>query len=194
MPPPLNPFARAACEVVADALGIDAAELAVTTPPRPELGDFAVGCFPAARALKQPPPALAARVAGAFSPGPHLAAASAAGPFVNFRADRAALYRSLFRAALDPDGPSLIPHVGAGRTIVIDFSSPNIAKHLAFHHLRGTVLGNALSKCYAATSHRVVRINFLGDWGTAFGRLIAGFRREKLTPADLDAAPDKVTF
>jgi arginyl-tRNA synthetase len=176
VPLPLNPFARAASEAVAQALGVDPAELPVTTPPRPELGDFAVGCFPAARALKQAPPALAARAAAAFTPGPYLASASAAGPFVNFRADRAALYGSLFRAALGPDGPTLIPtDVGAGRTVVIDYSSPNISKQLAYHHIRTTVIGHALCNLYRALGTRVVGVNHLGDWGTTHGQLIAAY-------------------
>jgi arginyl-tRNA synthetase len=178
VPRPLNPFARAAAEAVADALGIDAGELPVTSPPRPEMGDFAVGCFPAARSLKQPPPALAARAAAAFSPGPLLAAASAAGPFVNFRADRGALYRGLFGAALGPGGPALIPRdVAAGRTVLVDYSSPNISKHLAYHHIRSTVIGHALCNLHRALGARVVGINHLGDWGTTHGQLIAAYRK-----------------
>jgi arginyl-tRNA synthetase len=176
VPLSLNPFARAAARAVADALGVEAADLPVTVPPRPDLGDFAVGCFPAARALKQAPPALAARVAGGFVPGPLLAAATAAGPFVNFRADRGALYRSLFRAALVDR--ALIPRdVAAGRTVVIDYSSPNISKHLAYHHIRGTVIGQALCNMHRALGARVVGVNHLGDWGTTHGQLIAAYKK-----------------
>ena len=178
VPHPLNPFARAAQRAVADALGIDAGDLPVTSPPRPDMGDFAVGCFPAARLLKQAPPALAARAAAAFSPGPHLASAAAAGPFVNFRADRGALYRELFRAALGPGGPTLVPtDVAAGRTVVIDYSSPNISKHLAYHHIRGTVMGHALVNMHRALGARVVGVNHLGDWGTTHGQLIAAYKK-----------------
>lgn len=178
VPLPLNAFARAASQAVADALGFDAAELPVTSPPRPDMGDFAVGCFPAARALKQPPPALAARAAAAFAPGPLLASASAAGPFVNFRADRGALYRAMFTAALGADGPALIPgQPSAGRTVTIDYSSPNISKHLAYHHIRSTVIGHALVNLHRALGARVIGINHLGDWGTTHGQLIAAYLR-----------------
>lgn len=178
MPLPLNPFARAAAQAVADALGADPSLLAVTTPPRPEMGDFAVGCFPLARTLRQPPPALAARAAAAFQPGPHLAEATAAGPFVNFRADRGALYRSLFESALGEGGPRLVPtSVGADRTICIDFSSPNISKQLAYHHIRSTVIGHALVNLHRALGYRVVGINHLGDWGTTHGQLLAAYEK-----------------
>ena len=190
VPLSLNPFARAAAQTVADALGVDAADLPVTLPPRPELGDFAVGCFPAARALKQAPPALAARVAAGFSPGPLLAAATAAGPFVNFRADRGALYRSLFRAAL-VDGALIPRDVAAGRTVIVDYSSPNISKHLAYHHIRSTVIGHALCNLHRALGARVVGVNHLGDWGTTHGQLIAAYKKWGAPePLDITALND----
>src|SRR6185503_184740 len=166
MPLPQSLFARAAAVAVGDALGVDPAELPVSTPPRPEMGDYAVGCFPAARALGQPPPALAAKVAGAFRPTPLLAEVRAAGPFVNFRADRAALYRHVFRTSLGEDASPIATAIGAGKTVCIDFSSPNISKHLAYHHIRGTAIGHALSNLFRALGYRVIGINHLGDWGT----------------------------
>jgi len=173
MPALLSPFRRAAAAAVAQALGTDVA-LAVTTPPDPALGDYAVGCFPVAKALRANPAELARRAAAAFQPTDLLAAATAAGPYVNLRADRGALYRHLFARAL---GGGLIPAVGAGKTICVDYSSPNIAKHLAYHHIRSTVIGQALVNIHRALGYRVVGINHLGDWGTSFGMLLAGCHR-----------------
>jgi arginyl-tRNA synthetase len=68
-------------------------------------------------------------------------------------------------------------NAGAGKTVVIDFSSPNIAKPLAFHHIRSTVIGAALERLHAARGWRVVGINYLGDWGKQFGLLATGFKR-----------------
>lgn len=187
---PLNPFARQAANAVGAALGIDPAELQVTVPPKPEMGDFAVGCFPAAKLLKQAPPALAQKAAGAFEPGGALASASAAGPFVNFRAERSAVYRRLLELTLVADEPLVPTSVGEGRTVCIDYSSPNISKHLAYHHIRSTVIGHALVELYRALGHRVVGINHLGDWGTTHGQLIAAYKRwgaeEPLTIAVLN--------
>src|SRR5690606_1100465 len=122
--------------------------------------------------------------------GELLASASAAGPLVNFRADRGALYRSLFRGPL-AEGGSLIPtEVGAGRTVCIDYSSPNISKHLAYHHIRSTVIGHALVNLNRALGYRVIGINHLGDWGTTHGQLIAAYKKwgapEPLTVAELN--------
>lgn len=170
-----NPFARATAEAVAAATGVPASELTVTAPPRPELGDFAVGCFPAARAAGQPPPAIAARVAAAFQPTALLASATATGPFVNFKVDRAAAFRWVVDATLGDSG-ALVPRV-TDRTVCIDYSSPNISKHLAYHHIRSTVIGHALAQLHRELGWRVVGINHLGDWGTTHGMLIAALEK-----------------
>ncbi len=175
MATPLSPFRRAAAEVVAAALGVSAGELVVSTPPDAALGDYAVGCFPAAKALRAAPAALASRAAAAIPAGDLVESAHASGPYVNVRLRRAALYRHLFQATLGP-GP-LVPPVGAGQTVCIDYSSPNIAKHLAYHHIRSTMLGQALCNLHRALGYRVIGINHLGDWGTSFGMLLAACDR-----------------
>ncbi len=181
MPTPANPFAAAAARAVARALDMAPEDFSVSAPPRPELGDHAVGLFPAAKAKKGAPPALAARVAEGFRPDGLLASAEAAGPFVNFRVDRAAAFRHLFEraagAATAARSPLVPAEVGAGKTVCVDFSSPNIAKHLAYHHIRSTVIGNALVRAYRALGYRVVGINHLGDWGTPHGMLMAAYER-----------------
>lgn len=168
----LNPFARACREAVSAALEMPADAFAVSSPPRPELGDFAVGCFPAAKVKRAAPPKLAAEVASNFAPTDLLASAEATGPFVNFRLNREALYSHLARAALG-DGALISGEIGAGKTVCIDYSSPNISKHLAYHHIRSTGIGHALVNLYRAIGYRVVGINHLGDWGTTHGMLLA---------------------
>ncbi|MEO7094842.1 MAG: arginine--tRNA ligase, partial [Polyangiales bacterium] len=129
--------------------------------------------FPVAKLTEEAAPAIAARVARDLPRGGIIADATAAGPFVNFRADRAATLRWLVDAALRD---RLIPHeLGAGKTICIDYSSPNISKHLAYHHIRSTVIGHALAQINRALGYRVVGINHLGDWGTTHGMLLAAY-------------------
>ena len=175
MPAPLSPFKQAALAAVAGALGVDASILMVTQPPDAALGDLAVGCFPAAKALKLAPPVLARKAAEAFAPTELLASATATGPYVNFKLDRGALFRRLFASAL-VDKQLLPTSYGAGKTVCVDFSSPNIAKQLAYHHIRSTVLGHALVNLHRALGFKVVGINHLGDWGTTFGMIIAGIQ------------------
>jgi arginyl-tRNA synthetase len=186
MPTHHTPLHRAAAEAVAAHAGIAASDLKVEAPPRPELGDLAVGCFAIAKARKQNPADVARAIAAAFQPTELLASATAAGPFVNFRAARSATYRWLIDSALRS---RLVPHeLGAGQTICIDYGSPNISKHLAYHHIRGTTIGHALAQTFRALGYRVVGINFLGDWGTTHGMLLAAWQRwGPVEPLDISA-------
>jgi len=170
-----TPLHRAAAEVVAAYAGISAGDLKVEPPPRPELGDLAVGCFAIAKTRQQNPAEVARAIAAAFTPTPFLVRATAQGPFINFHADRDATYRWLIDGALQG---RLVPRdLGAGQTICIDYGSPNISKHLAYHHIRGTTIGHALAQTFRALGYRVVGINFLGDWGTTHGMVLAAWAR-----------------
>jgi arginyl-tRNA synthetase len=102
----------------------------------------------------------------------------AVGPYLNIFRNSASLYSEL-KASLDRGidqfgGLGL----GNGKTVAIDFSSPNVAKEIGLHHLRSTAIGNSLSRIFKLQGYRVERINYLGDWGTSFGKLIEAFKRE----------------
>ena len=191
----LDSLRRPLAEAIAARLGMDAAAIdALLVPPaKAGSGDLALPCFVPAKHAGKPPPLLAAELAAVAAAVPGVSA-SAAGPFLNIRFAPAAVAAAVLPTLTAEPCAALRLDEGSGRTACIDFSSPNIAKHLAFHHIRSTMIGNALAHGYAAAGWTVVRINFLGDWGTAFGRLIAGWKREGLELAQLDAAPDKVTF
>jgi len=165
----------AAAEAIARAAGLAATDLKVEAPPRAELGDLAVGCFAIAKARGRNPAELAKELAERFAPTELVAKATAAGPFVNLELDRAATFRWIVDAALHR---TLIPNaVGTGQTITIDYGSPNISKHLAYHHIRGTSIGRALVNIFRALGYQVVGINFLGDWGTTHGMVIAAYEK-----------------
>lgn len=165
----------AAAEAVAAKAGLAATDLKVEAPPRAELGDLAVGCFAIAKARGRNPAELAKELAEGFAPTELIAKATAAGPFVNLELDRPATYRWLVDATLRR---SLIPNaIGTNQTITIDYGSPNISKHLAYHHIRGTSIGRALVNIYRALGFQVVGINFLGDWGTTHGMVIAAYEK-----------------
>ena len=162
-------------------------------PTKGVAADIALPCFQLAKGAGMAPPQLAVSLAtliGERLPG---ISATATGPFVNLVFDPAFVAQTLLTQLQDPLQALRAP-AGAGRTVCIDFSSPNIAKHLAFHHIRSTMIGNALCRMYGAAGWKVVRINFLGDWGTAFGRLIAGWKREGLSLDSLANVDDQVLF
>jgi len=168
-------FIEAIVAVAARAgLPADAVRASATVPKERDRADLTLPCFRFAKALEKAPPQVAEDVAAAFEPDGRLASAEAAGPFVNFRLDRAAFTRHVLDAVDDDVGVS---DEGAGRTVVIDYGSPNIAKPLLFHHLRSSVIGQALCNLFRKRGYDVVGLNFLGDLGTAFGRLMVGIEK-----------------
>jgi arginyl-tRNA synthetase len=182
--------------VISRHLGLDTEKItALLMPPaKGVVADIALPCFQLAKARGVPPPTLATELAELLNQGDNNINAVAAGPFLNLNFTTAGVAAILLPKLAQCPTVALTSTDGVGKKVCIDFSSPNIAKHLAFHHIRSTMIGNALSHIYQAAGWTVTRINFLGDWGTAFGRLIAGWKREGLTLEQLDAAADRVTF
>jgi arginyl-tRNA synthetase len=157
---------------------LEEAELqrAIEVPPSVELGDYAFPCFPLAKTLRKAPQVIATELASAFHSTVLLKEARAAGPYVNFFVDRLAYSRTGLRAIIEQGSGYGKSTEGVGKTVVVDYSSPNIAKPFGVGHLRSTVIGNALYRIYGHLGYRVVRINHLGDWGTQFGKLIVAFK------------------
>jgi arginyl-tRNA synthetase len=142
----------------------------------PQFGDYqANGVMAAAKARKMNPRELAQKVTAQFDPTEIPATWEIAGPgFINFRLDPVWLGRTLLAAALD-ERLGIEP-VDQPETIVLDFSSPNIAKPMHVGHIRSTILGDALTRALRFLGHTVITDNHLGDWGTQFGMLIVGYR------------------
>lgn len=166
----------------------DAIAALLTAPPDPVLGDVAFPCFALAKAMRTAPQALAAELAARVRPLAPVGRVTAAGPYLNFHLDRPAAAAALLAdiaARGEVWGGS---DLGAGQTVCIDFCSPNVARRMHLGHLRSTVIGKSLVRLHQAQGYRVVRINFLGDWGTQFGKLIAAWRRWG-NPEGLQADP-----
>ena len=173
----MNPFVRKIAERVAREVGLPPEEVLphVQLPPKPDLGEYALPCFPLAKVLGRPPHQLASKLACRFKPDEEVLAAEAAGPYLNFRVDRRALAGYVLREVYEKGEGYGDSDEGGGETVVIDFSSPNIAKPFGVHHLRTTVIGWSLYRLYRALGYRTVGINHLGDWGTQFGKLIVAY-------------------
>ncbi len=153
------------------------AELLLEFPPDASMGDFAFPCFTLARRLKQPPHSIAETLAAKLD-GVHLfSKVTSVGPYVNFTISRPLLAQEVLSSVLGEEVEYGHSDTGNGKVVVIDFSSPNIAKPFSVGHLRSTVIGGALGRIYKSQGYEVVGINHLGDWGTQFGKLIAAFKR-----------------
>ncbi len=191
-------FRRPALELLAGALGDgvpDEATVAAALVPsaKPEQGDFALPCFVLARTLRRPPPAIAADLAEAatarLTPGGDILRVEAMGPYCNVFVDPEARARVTLTEVLE-SGPAWgTSDGGAGRTVTVDFSSPNVAKPFGIGHLRSTVIGSAVCNLYRATGWRSVGVNHLGDWGRQFGMLMVALS-DRGGEAELDGAGD----
>lgn len=162
-----------AADGVREVLG-RAVEVTVSTPPAGVDADLAVPCFPLAGPLRQTPEEIARRLADHMPPLPLLAQPSAAGGYLNFPLNRAA-----FAKAVMEDLGRLGDEYGRGdeggdRSVVVDFSSPNVARPMSVGHLRSTIIGDALHRLYAFSGYRPVGVNHFADWGTQFGTLLYG--------------------
>lgn len=149
-------------------------------------GDFQCNdAMQAAKTLRRPPRAVAEAVLAALPLPPMLTRAEIAGPgFINLTVAPEWLAEQV--AVLSAAPRFGIPDAGQGRTVVIDYSSPNVAKPMHIGHIRSTVIGNALDRLHRALGYRVIADNHLGDWGTQFGLLIQGYRTF-LTEAEREA-------
>lgn len=146
-------------------------------PPRPEMGDYAFPCFQLAKHLRKPPAAIAADVAAGIGSAPWLERVEVVGGYVNFFLNRGEGAKRVVETVLQQGDAYGAASVGAGKRIVIDFSSPNIAKPFHVGHLRSTMIGHSLARIFETLGYDVVRLNYLGDWGTQFGKLIVAYRR-----------------
>lgn len=175
----MNAFRDQIIQYLKSHVPLDEAELqrAIEVPPSVELGDYAFPCFPLAKTLRKAPQAIATELATAFQSTALIKEARAAGPYVNFFVDRVAYTRAGLGAILEQGSGYGKSTEGVGKTVVIDYSAPNIAKPFGVGHLRSTVIGNALYRIHDHLGYRVMRINHLGDWGTQFGKLIVAFKR-----------------
>lgn len=150
-------------------------DIALEVPPDPALGDFALPCFPLAKAMKKAPPLIAKELAASLKKPAFVERIVATGPYVNFFLKKTLLAeKTLLDVEYQKDKYGATAE-GKGGTVAVEFSSPNIGKPFHFGHLRSTVVGNSLSKLYASQGFKVVRINYVGDWGTNFGALIYAY-------------------
>lgn len=170
-------FCKKAAEVLE---GISYGQLlAITEIPSDEkMGDYAIPCFALAKELHRNPAVIAAEFREILSERKEELAVSRvknAGGYCNIFVDRAKYAEMCFAKMLQQNHG--FDDYGVGGVICMDYSSPNIAKNFHAGHLRTTIIGNSLYNIFTKLGYSVVRINYLGDWGTQFGKMIAAYKK-----------------
>lgn len=152
-------------------------ETLIEIPPKKEFGDFAFPCFSLAKLEKKSPLLIAEELSKKIRKNltKEISGVEVKSAYVNFFIDKKFLTEKILKEALKKDYGS--SKEGKGKKIVIDMSSPNIAKPFGIGHLRSTIIGNAIANIFEFFGYKVIRINYLGDWGTQFGKLILGYKK-----------------
>ena len=148
----------------------------IEVPPNKEMGDFAFPCFKLAKVFRKAPNMIAADLAENIEAKGAISKVMPLGGYVNFFVNKSQLAETVINDVLTKKEKYGHTDLGQEKAVVIDFSSPNIAKPFHIGHIRTTVIGNALYKIYDSQGYNVVRVNHLGDYGTQFGKLIVAFK------------------
>lgn len=150
-------------------------QVKLETPSDSSLGDFALPCFSLAKLLKKSPDSIAKEIS-LFKFPDFIERVEAKNGYVNFFVKRDVYAKEVLNKILKEKESFGSQNIGKGKLVAIEFSDPNVGKPMHFGHLRGTILGHSLSRLHEFAGYKVLRLNYLGDWGTQFGALIYAFK------------------
>ncbi len=161
----------------------------IEVPPNRELGDYAFPCFSLSKILRKSPNLIAEELKEKIdlSDG-YISKVINEGGYLNFFINKELMSKNVLEEIGDKKEEYGSSDIGNGKNVIVEYSSPNIAKPFHIGHLRTTVIGNALYNIYKFLGYNVTGINHLGDYGTQFGKMIEGYKRWGLE-YDLDENP-----
>lgn len=145
-------------------------------PPDSNMGDISLPCFKLSRSMKKAPPQIASDISGRLGEIEGISRAETIGGYLNFFADDKYFYSFVVNNIISSGDDYGKSGIGDGKTVVLDYSSPNVAKPFHIGHLGTTVIGHSLKMLHEFAGYKCVGINHLGDWGTQFGKLIVAYR------------------
>ncbi|TCO73623.1 arginine--tRNA ligase [Marinisporobacter balticus] len=148
----------------------------IEIPPNSQMGDFAFPCFKLAKIFRKAPQMIAQEIAESIRENDLFEKVENAAAYVNCFIDKAIFAKSVVEEVLTKGEKFGSSNIGEGKKVIVEFSSPNIAKPFHIGHIRSTVIGNAIYKIYDFLGYDTVTINHLGDYGTQFGKLIVAFK------------------
>lgn len=157
-------------------LNVEDIKKLIEIPPKSEMGDYAFPCFQLAKVMRKAPNMISEEIAGKIN-REGFENVKAFGPYVNFFVDKASFSKETIETILKEGNDYGKSKIGEGKTVCVEYSSPNIAKPFHVGHLFSTSIGNSLYKLFEEEGYKVVGLNHLGDWGTQFGKLISAYNR-----------------
>jgi len=149
----------------------------IEIPADSRMGDYAFPCFRLAKILRKAPPMIAQEVAEKLQGNELFEKVENVNAYVNMFLSREAFIKEVLAAVAEEKDRYGSSDIGQNRKVIVEFSSPNIAKPFHIGHIRSTVIGNSIHKIYKFLGYDTVRINHLGDYGTQFGKMIVAYRR-----------------
>ena len=170
-------------KIVAEAISEKLSELDISeiydmveVPADASMGDYAFPCFKLAKQLRKAPNAIAQELAEKLKGAEAFEKVENLSAYVNFHMQREEVSKDTISEVLEKADDYGRSTLGEGKTVIVEFSSPNIAKPFHIGHIRSTVIGNSIYKIYDFLGYDTVRINHLGDYGTQFGKMIVAYR------------------
>lgn len=148
----------------------------IEVPQDAKMGDYAFPCFKLAKVLRKAPPLIAKGIAESIANAPLFEKVEQVNAYVNMFISKEEFVKDTLTEVLAKGDDFGKTDIGAGKKVIVEYSSPNIAKPFHIGHIRSTVIGNSIYKIYDALGYDVVRINHLGDYGTQFGKMICAYR------------------
>lgn len=172
-------FKKIIGEKIAKATELEATEITsyIEIPPNKEMGDYAFPCFKLAKALRKAPQIIASEIKEKIELDENIEKVEIAGGYLNFYINKLILTKNVLEEINIAGENYGANNSGNGKNILVEYSSPNIAKPFHIGHLRNTVIGSALYNIYKYLGYNTTGINHLGDYGTQFGKMIEGYKR-----------------
>ena len=150
----------------------------VEEPKNPSLGDISVPMFTVVKALRKPMPAIISEAMPVIKNSSNaILEVTNVGAFVNLKIDKKALAKEVIKEAVTLGSNYGNSKIGQGKRITLDYSAPNIAKSFSVGHLRSTMIGNSINLILQKCDYDTFSINYLGDWGTQFGKMIVAYQK-----------------
>lgn len=158
--------------------GLEVSEIRdmVEVPADSKMGDYAFPCFKLAKLLRKAPPLIAKSIAEQIESDGIFEKVESVNAYVNMFISRDAFIDDVVKEVITKGDAFGSSDMGAGRKVIVEYSSPNIAKPFHIGHIRSTVIGNSIYKIYDFLGYDTFRINHLGDYGTQFGKMICAYR------------------